>query len=280
MTWSTKMLARVKGRRAVPARSAKAMMGQGAGRVRRVYATRIKPHLSGKKSAAAGLLFDLFMRGEWRADGQRFEIPKSMTDRGFRGRFFLDNYEREERQLVVEYLPRDAAVLELGACLGVVSCITNSRLEQPSRHLVVEAHPRLIPTIERNRERNGSEFVVENALVSRTSEGTFFLHHLVVGGSAQRETGSEITVPVATVEELELKYGIAFNALVMDIEGGELDFLQENPDFLRRLDFVVIEVHDFIIGTERVNTCWSLLRAAGLERMATADASSVWGRPD
>jgi predicted O-methyltransferase YrrM len=42
-------------------------------------------------------------------------------------------------------------VLELGGCLGVVSCSINTLLRDPSRHVVVEANPKLLAYLYENR---------------------------------------------------------------------------------------------------------------------------------
>ena len=242
-----------------------------------IWKWRQKLHLSKRKSAPAGLYFDLF-RGMYRADGLTFEVPKDLTSRSFRSRFLFDIYEQEERALIRAHMPADVTVLELGACLGVVSCITNRLLRQPERHVVVDANPRVGEWIERNRRRNGADFAIEEGLVSRSSDGTFFLHDLVVGGSADRVTSVRVTAPVLTIEELEERHALTFDALVMDIEGGELVFVRENPDLFRRLRFACIEMHEFVLGDDGVAECESLLRAAGLERVGGDAFNGAWLR--
>ena len=224
------------------------------------------------------MYFDLF-RKDYRADGLHFDIPRELTTRSFRARFLFDVYEQEERALLRRHLPVDSALLELGACIGVVSCISNSMLHSPTDHVVVEANPHLIPWIETNRTKNHARFSTEQCLVSRTSDGTFYIHHVIVGGSAERQTPHRITVPVDTVEGLEAKHNLRFNALVMDIEGGELAFLLENPTLLSRLNFVCVELHEFAIGKEGVATCRRILANAGLRPVGGDAASSAWLRP-
>src|SRR5579884_4280578 len=84
-----------------------------------VYNWLIRPFL--------GLLFDL-KGGRFRADGCVFEIPRTVTTRAYRSCFLLDDYEVDERQLIPRFVRSDDRVLELGACLGIVSCITNRLL--------------------------------------------------------------------------------------------------------------------------------------------------------
>ena len=88
-------------------------------------------------------------------------LPANVVD------LLLENhYEEPERDALKEFLDPDLPVIELGACLGVISCLTNRRLRQPEKHVVVEANPTLVPMIEQNRERNGCRFRIVNAAVS------------------------------------------------------------------------------------------------------------------
>ena len=100
-----------------------------------------------------GFLFDL-RGGIFKVDGCRFLIAKDLTTMSYRAEFLSDAYEAEERQLVQEYVKPGDSVLELGACIGVVSCVTNKMLADKSRHVVVEANPFCIPSLYRNRDLN------------------------------------------------------------------------------------------------------------------------------
>lgn len=224
-----------------------------------------------------GLLFDLFVH-DYKAEGCVFTIPKELTERSFRTRFLWDTYEREERRALARYLDPQATVLELGGCIGVVSCVTNCLLENPHNHVVVEANPTLIPCIETNRERNACRFQVEHCLASRTSNGDFFIHDLIVGGSANRQTGNKVTVPVLTVEEIETKHNLKFDTLIMDIEGGELAFIEENPQFLGQLQMVIMEVHPFIIGEEAIERCHARMIESGLTLVYHEAIQEIWVR--
>src|SRR5690349_11685444 len=108
-----------------------------------------------------GWLFDL-SGGRFKADGCVFEIPREMTTRTYRSCFWSGEYEEEERELIHKLLRPDDRVLELGACLGIVSCVTHRHLTAPAKHVVVEGNPRLIPCIERNRALNQGTFTIEN----------------------------------------------------------------------------------------------------------------------
>lgn len=222
-----------------------------------------------------GLVFDVF-HGEYCTEGMRFQVPKWLMRRAHRARFLLDTHERDERDLVKRWLPADAVVLELGACLGVVSCVINRRLTVPAHHVAVEPNPQLQAVLLANRDTNGCAFGISDALVSRSSDGTFYLSEAIVMSSADQATGKPIQVPVTTVEVLEEKYSLRFNAIFMDIQGGELGFMRENPALLARCQCIILEFHPHIIGELACTECRTLMLAAGLAMVEKRGIVEAW----
>lgn len=249
-----------------------------AGKAYRRFIYRPFKRKQNSRSYFFGLLFDLFVK-ELRIEERRYAVPYNLTERDFRTRFFWKTYEMEERAALKKFLPRDAAVLELGACIGVVSGETNALLQHPEKHVVCEANPALLETLQYNRDRNACKFKIEHAMVSRSSDGTFFVHDLIVGGSAQRQTEKKIRVPVKTVEQLEEQHGLRFNVLIMDIEGGEIDFLDENPHLLNQLTHLFIEWHPFIIDPVIIAQKKQLLGEHGFELADQQKNVEVWRKP-
>jgi len=227
--------------------------------------------------AFLGWIFDL-TGGRFKADGCIFEIPRELTTRTYRSCFLLGEYEAEERELIRRLVRPEDHVLEAGACLGVVSCVTNRLLRDRTRHIVVEGNPELIPWIERNRALNGAGFTIEPCAVSSEPEVTFFLHpEFIVGGTTQRVSGRPVQVKGKSLRELHEQHG-PFNALIMDIEGAELDALKPFAEILRSYRLVIVELHPWAIGENGVESCRQLLATAGLRREGTAGLTEAWVR--
>ena len=170
-------------------------------------------------------------------------------------------------------------VLELGACLGIVSCVTNKLLRDKTRHVVVEGNPFCIPSIHRNRELNQCGFLTENCAVSSQKDATFYLHPVyIVGGTTQRESARPVRVPARTLLELEAKHG-PFSVLIMDVEGSELEVLTASREALKQYRLVIAELHDWAIGTEGVERCRAIFEEAGLRRVKSAGLTEAWQRP-
>lgn len=224
-----------------------------------------------------GAIFDL-KGSRFRADGCEFAIPKDITSRAYRSCFLNGSYEAEERELIRNFLRPSDSVLELGACLGIVSCVTNKLLADKSRHVVVEGNPFCIPTLHRNREINHAGYLVENCAVSSEREVTFYLHPVyIVGGTTQRKTDLPVRVPARSLPELDARHG-PFTVLIMDIEGLELEVFSASREQLGRYRLVIAELHPWAIGEEAVEQCREILRAAGLRFKQRVGITEAWQR--
>ena len=227
----------------------------------------------------AGLKFDLF-QGDYRTEGMVFRIPRDMTTRIHRARFYFDTHEREERELVKKYIKGDATVLELGACLGVVSALINRQLDNPSAHVAVEANPNLIPVLQENRDLNQCRFEIASGMVSKSSDGSFYIDDCIVVSGPVQKSARHITVPVFSIEDLSDRYGLRFDTVFMDIQGGERDLLAEHTQVFAEVQLVIIEVHPHLMGEQAAEESRQLLGAAGLECIETMGLIEVWRRPN
>jgi FkbM family methyltransferase len=224
-----------------------------------------------------GFLFDL-RGGLYRADGCEFIIAKDLTTMPYRSEFLSDLYEGEERQMVREFVQPSDAVLELGACIGVVSCVTNQILADKKRHVVIEANPFCIPSLYRNRNLNRAEFLIENCVVTAQPEVVFHVSPCIRSGAMlAREKSIPVRVPVRSLGDLEKRYG-PFTTLIMDIEGGELEVLEAARENLRGYRLVILELHDFAIGQKGIERCRAILTEAGLKLCRQQSSVETWRR--
>lgn len=225
-----------------------------------------------------GILFDLFCHGQFKADNCVFEIPKALTSRFIRGCFFDNTYEISERTVIQKFVRPDDSVIELGGCLGIVSCTTNKLLQNKSRHLVVEANPQCVPALQRNRDLNQCSFRIENCAASNQPEVTLFLDpKLIVSGTTKSASAFQAKVAGRSLAELCRQYG-PFSALIMDIEGSELDVLQSSEEILSNFRLIVVEFHPWIIGADGVSRCCDILRQSGFNMIERVFHNEAWLR--
>lgn len=225
-----------------------------------------------------GLIFDL-SGGRFKTDGCSFIIPKDQTSLAYRASFLSGNYEVEDLDVVRACIRPGDHVIELGACLGIVSCVTNKILTDKTRHVVVEANPFCIPVLHRNRALNQCGFLIENCAVSLQREVAFHVNPaVIVGSSLQRKTDLPVRVPARSLAELDLRHG-PFSALIMDIEGAELETFENSRDLLRNLRLVIVELHDWALGEEGLKRCREILTEAGLKLHQRRESVEAWQRP-
>ncbi|WP_297763965.1 FkbM family methyltransferase [uncultured Muriicola sp.] len=205
-------------------------------------------------------------------------IPYDLTDYVFRGRFVYNSYEEEEARYLSQYLPPKARVLELGACLGYVSCLTNQLLDDPTKHVVLEANPNLIPSLERNKKENHCAFHIENVVIANQKSIDFYVHDLIVGGSSKRTTQNKITVAGVDFAWIIKKYGFEFDTLILDIEGGELELFRNFADDIAKFDNIYVELHPFanILTNEEAQECENILSSLGFTLIVRDGNFQIW----
>jgi len=175
-----------------------------------------------------------------------FLTDEEMGERLKRGR-----YESEEIGLL-KHIPNinKFSVLELGGCLEVVSVILNKKLDDPQKHVVIEANPRLISYLEYNKKINDCSFLIKNAMITNDKDNNiFYSYDKLVAGSAHRMDNweankTEHIIDTISLEDLRDQVNHDFDLLVMDIEGGELDFFK-NYLHTYKFKYILFEVHGF-----------------------------------
>jgi FkbM family methyltransferase len=227
-----------------------------------------------------GLLWSLTNR-DYKTEGLKFHLPHKMMPMGFRSRFYFDAYEGGERVLCKKHLTSEDCIIELGACVGVVSCVCNQLLKDRTKHVVVEANPLLIPWLEKNRAANEASFHIEHGMLSKSNDGNFRIEKYIVSGSANTTSGELIKVPVFDLETICQKYKIIPTVIVMDIEGGEIDFISENQKWLdahKEVTTMVIEMHPFIVGDELIENSKATLKHLGFSLVENIGFVEAWKR--
>lgn len=219
------------------------------------------------KTWLAGWYFTLLGKKTKKLDGVEVLVPYDIVNIRLRGQFQINSYEKRERIYLKKFLDPEASILELGGCIGIVSCVANRLLRHPERHVVVEANPKLIPYIEQNKAFTGSAFSIENCMISSQPRNDFYIGPGIGVSSARRKWSEKISVPGKTVTDIERAYGLKFDTLIIDIEGAELDFLRENREWLKQISTIFMEVHphkENLTG-EEVAECRNILEEAGFQ---------------
>ena len=176
-------------------------------------------------------------------------------------------YERNEMACGLAAIKPGARILELGAGSGLVGAVL-ARNCQPQSVLAIEANPDLIPHITALYAHNNltSLISVRNAVVltapAPPKSITFHVTGNFLGSGLAAESAKSRPVDVPVLRYGDVKTNFPHDTIMMDIEGGELDFLRHAD--LSGVTTFIAEMHRDIFGREGMRECRHLLRQAGL----------------
>lgn len=216
-----------------------------------------------------GLAFLIFRR-RFHLGGMEFEVPLEGESWSALATYWFDDYEAPEREFCALLIRPGDRVCELGGCLGIVSMTINRRLAAPEGHVVLEANAKLVPFLERNRERNGGRFTVLHAAIGDGNPVALDFTQGVLtstradGGDAKRLE----VVRSRTLEQLCAERG-PFDVLVMDVEGAEQQVILGEGQAWRGMRLIILEWHPPLIGMEMIERGRRALEGAGFECVAS-----------
>tara|TARA_R110002049_G_scaffold10127_3_gene50323 strand:+ start:27395 stop:29164 length:1770 start_codon:yes stop_codon:yes gene_type:complete len=189
-------------------------------------------------------------------------------------------YEGQEIAGALAVVQPGDNVLEMGAGMGLVGAIT-AKNTAPAAVLSFEANPALIPHIQALYDLNRlsdiisvrNQVVISAPTVPETMpfhvRGSFLGSSLI---DSDTRTTTQVDVPTARYEDIRKAFKP--DVLLMDIEGGELEFLRyANLDGLRA---VVMEFHPDAYGREGMRECKSILQRAGFSKVQAHSTRVVW----
>lgn len=227
--------------------------------------------------AKTGWYHDKYFLGRWverrgnivRIDGCTFRVDSPLIVTALKSRFVRDQFEKEERIAIKKYLDPSLPLIELGASIGIVSCVANKKLANPETHVAVEANPELISVLHANRELNGCSFAIVNkALGYGGPEAVFYKHERFSSGGLQRPTASSIRVPTVTLAEVVDANRFERANLICDIEGGEIDLVSREKELISKKIFqIIFDLHPSVVGVEAIRHMRAELEAAGFRKL-------------
>jgi FkbM family methyltransferase len=131
----------------------------------------------------------------------------------------------------------------------------------------VEGNEAVIPSLRTNRAANNCHFQIENAIISSKSQVKFFVNTSMVLSGLGRESDREIFCRGIGIRELEQKYAVIFDFLIMDIEGGEHAVVLENIEYLsKNIRGIILETHPDLLGDAKIREYETALYGAGFQK--------------
>jgi FkbM family methyltransferase len=212
-------------------------------------------------------------------DGCQFPL-RGLPNNSMKLALLTGSYEAPERSAVRKYIQPDWGVVELGACIGVLSCLTNKLLRNPRAHVVVEINPLVLPHLQANRERNGCSFRVLHAALAYDEEQVSFKPHLEFWGNFLGQGGRRpaVSVPVTQLRRIVEEERFEEFAVICDVEGQEFELLEHEIETLRRASLIIMELHPGMIGEENTEKILTTLTQEGFQTKKEAADVVVFKR--
>jgi FkbM family methyltransferase len=189
-------------------------------------------------------------------------------------------YEGQEIAGALNVVQPGDRVLELGVGTGLVGAIV-AHNAKPEKVMSFEANPALIEHINALYRFNHLEdrMEVNNALlVSDPKAPKSLVFHVRSSflGSSLIDTDTRATTPidVPTRQYAQVHQDFRPDVLLIDIEGGELEFLRHAS--LKGVRAIVIEFHPDAYGKDGMRECKSILEKAGFTKVPEHCTRHVW----
>lgn len=204
----------------------------------------------------------MFSVPNW-ADNHGISLPTKhpLIAPGIQKKIFFGEYEAKEVDIVDKRLEADDVVMEVGAGIGYLSALCAKRIGNDRVH-AYEANPAMMDVIAATHQKNGVSPRVENVMMGRGSgvctlfvEEEFWASSTVIGSTSAKQ----VEVPQIDLNEEFDRVRPSF--LIIDIEGGEIDFFNyAKLDGLRK---ICVETHPGMISNEAINAMLTNLIAKG-----------------
>ena len=146
------------------------------------------------------------------------------------------NEELPEQQMVFNYLQGNEKVLEIGSNIGRNTLVIASLLDS-NNFVTLESDKDIANQLLENKQLNNMNFHIENTALSKRS--------LIQKGWDTIE--SDVVLPgykkvdTITWEQLNNKYNIPFDTLVLDCEGAFYYILMDMPEILTHINLIIME---------------------------------------
>ncbi len=183
--------------------------------------------------------------------GNKFDLNHPRMIDGIRSALEKGTYESREIQLIDRFVRPDDRVVELGACLGATSLFLFDRVGEDGL-IVFEADPRNLEMAQHNFRLNKKPVRCEHAVLwsgqDRPETIAFGSNENPSSSSLLDRDGQVVMVEVKTHQfETALRDHKA-TAIVLDIEGGEIDLFNNAID-LDGIRLILLETHARFTGT-------------------------------
>jgi FkbM family methyltransferase len=160
--------------------------------------------------------------------------------------------ELPEQKMALTYLSGKEKVLEIGGNIGRNSLLIGHILgDNSNNYVTLEADEDIAHKLCENRDNNNMDFNIEGSalstrkLITRNDIIANTCNEYVISNSNTIESDDVPNgykrVNTITLDELNNKYNIAFDTLIIDCEGAFYNILQDFPNILNNIKLIIME---------------------------------------
>jgi FkbM family methyltransferase len=207
------------------------------------------------------LFYDVLDKGSVVIDGAEFVFgdtpPYALLKALANG-----SYERDEARLLKEFISESDTVLELGSGIGFMGVLAQKYIKC-REYVAFEANPNLIAVIKKNMQQNEVSFDIRNAvLMNESGKVNFYITPAFWASSLIKPvSGQYVLASIPAVDKNEVINEIKPTALVIDIEGGEVEFFKGLN--LSTVNKIVLEMHPQVLEDVQLSELYETLLAEG-----------------
>jgi FkbM family methyltransferase len=169
------------------------------------------------------------------------------------------SYELNERVLIKEVISKGDQIIELGGSIGIVTAIMSEAVGEKGLVVAVEAAKELVVNSRKWLEPKGNVKIVNGIgfPVATTPDKYLNVDFSFIGDSLGGRVNLEKKpkdlnnqVKVYDLNMLSKEYDIIPNILVLDIEGSEIVFEEDNIEIPESIEYIIVEMHASLYGIE------------------------------
>ena len=149
------------------------------------------------------------------------------------------NEELPEQIMITKYIKGHEKILEIGGNIGRSSMIIASIINSFNNDNLVtlECDKEMVEKLTYNRDSNNLKFHIEPTALSLRK----LIQHDIVTKVSDTLIDGYKYVDIISLQELNNKYNISFDTLVLDCEGAFYYILKDMPDILNNINLIIME---------------------------------------
>ena len=158
-----------------------------------------------------------------------------------------NEYKEElyERSLILNFLNKDAKVLEIGGGLGHVSNAISNHLNNKENLIVIEPH-------KEKANKLKEKYRVFNGIISNNKQ--WFIkskkeYYVTITNKNMKKENIKDSLEInniTNIKNLEQKFNIKFDTLIVDCEGALPQIMKDNPELYNQINMIIIEYDWYI----------------------------------